>query len=890
MKTMGKTYNPKEFEDRIYNNWETSGAFSADVDPNKEPFTIVMPPPNITGQLHMGHALDQTLQDILIRYKRMKGYSALWVPGSDHASIATEVKVADKIRQELGKDKHEIGREQFLEYAWEWKKEYGGRITRQCRKLGDSCDWSRERFTMDEGCSHAVTKLFVKMYEEGLIYKGKRLINWCPSCLTTLSDAEVNHEDVDGHYWYVEYQGPDNSYSITIATSRPETIFADVAIAVSDQDARYKDLIGKTVIIPIVGREIPIISDEHADPEKGTGAVKITPAHDMNDFEVGRRHSLREDLSCIDENGIMNELAGEYQGLDRLECRAKFTKALEESGHLVKVQDLSIPVGKCYRCNTIIEPRISDQWFVSMETLAKPAIDAVNNGDLIIIPSRFKKIYLGWLQDIRDWCISRQLWWGHRIPAYYCDDCGEMFVQAKPLTECPVCGKSHIRQDEDVLDTWFSSALWPFSTLGWPDKTAELEYFYPNSVLVTAYDILFFWVVRMVFSGLYTMGEVPFKYVFFHGLVRDEEGRKMSKSLGNGIDPLEVIDEVGADALRFMLATGITIGNDMRFIRARLEASRNFANKLWNASRFCLMNMPEDINELTTDIEKLKSSLKQEDKWIISVINDASNYISDSIDKYEIGLAGQKIYDIIWDDFCDFYIEMAKPRLYGEDKEQKNQVLSVLLYCLNNLLKLLHPFMPFITEEIWGYLPGHEVATSKESMLISSTWPEYREELEFADAVKTLELAREFIRAVRNIRTELNVPLGKMIEVEIFAENDNPILKCIVPYIKTLSHVSDVVIHIGETAPIDGVVSQNINNNILIVRMDSLFDKSQEIARLSKEELRLEAEVKRAEAKLNNPGFTAKAPKELIEQERGKLAKYCKMLEETKSRLKALEA
>ena len=659
-RNLAKTYDPKDFEDRIYEKWESSGAFRAERDPDKKPFTIVMPPPNITGQLHMGHALDQTLQDVLTRFRRLQGYSALWLPGSDHASIATEVKVVNRIREEEGKEKEELGREEFLRRAWQWKEEFGGKITKQCRKLGDSCDWERERFTMDEGCSKAVNHFFVQLYKKGLIYRGNRLINWCPQCGTSLSDAEVEHEDKNGFYWYFRYPGADGGEGIVVATSRPETMFGDVAIAVSPEDERYKDMVGKTVILPLVGREIPVVADPYPDPEKGTGAVKITPAHDENDFQVGQRHGL-ENLCCINEDATMNDLAGKYAGMDRYECRNAWVRDLEEAGYLVKIEEMVIPTGECYRCHTVVEPMLSDQWFVKMESLAKPAIAAAKEGRLTHVPERFEKTYLRWLEEIRDWCISRQLWWGHRIPAWYCDTCGELIVSETAPEKCPKCGETHLRQDEDVLDTWFSSALWPFSTLGWPEETEDLKYFYPTDVLVTGYDIIFFWVVRMVFSALETTGEVPFHDVYVHGLVRDAQGRKMSKSLGNGIDPLEIIDQYGADALRFMLTTGITPGNDMRFKTDRLEAARNFANKLWNASRFVIMNL-EDAGELT---EPDPAALRDEDKWMLSRLNDAVKYVTETMEKYDLALAGQRVYDLIWNEYCDWYIELVKKRLYG---------------------------------------------------------------------------------------------------------------------------------------------------------------------------------------------------------------------------------
>ena len=692
-KNLPKNYDPKDFEERIYEMWEQNGCFRAEVDKEKKPFTIVMPPPNITGQLHMGHALDQTLQDVLTRWKRMQGYSALWLPGSDHASIATEVKVVNHIRETEGLEKEDLGREEFLKRAWAWKEEYGGRITRQCRKLGDSCDWSRERFTMDEGCNKAVKTFFIKLYEKGLIYRGNRLINWCPQCGTSLSDAEVEHEDRSGKYWYFRYPGADGSEGIVVATSRPETMFADEAIAVNPKDERYKHLVGKKVILPLVGKEIPVIEDEYPDPEKGTGAVKITPAHDPNDFEVGIRAGLARP-SCINKDATMNELAGKYCGMDRYECRKAWVADLEAAGYLVKTEEKVIPVGECYRCHTVIEPMLSDQWFVKMEELARPAIEAAKKGDLTHVPERFEKIYLHWLEEIRDWCISRQLWWGHRIPAYYCQECGELIVTEEEPAKCLKCGSTDIKQDEDVLDTWFSSALWPFSTLGWPDETEDLKYFYPTDVLVTGYDIIFFWVVRMVFSGLEAMGEVPFHHVYVHGLVRDAEGRKMSKSLGNGIDPLEVIDQYGADALRFMLTTGITPGNDMRFKEDRLESCRNFANKLWNASRFVIMNLLDEEGNFrpmakccqsccgracgdVTDFSNI--ALKDEDKWMISRVNEAVGYVNDAMERYDLALAGQRVYDLIWNEYCDWYIELVKRGCGAMTRKTKKSPASLSL-------------------------------------------------------------------------------------------------------------------------------------------------------------------------------------------------------------------
>ena len=892
MNNLAKTYNPKDFEDRIYEMWETKGAFNAEIDKDKKPYTIIMPPPNITGQLHMGHALDQTLQDVLIRWKRMQGYSALWLPGSDHASIATEVKVVEKIKKETGKDKHEMTREEFLEYAWDWKREYGGRITKQCRKLGDSCDWRRERFTMDEGCSNAVKEMFISLYKKGLIYKGDKIINWCPSCGTTLSDAEVEHEDLDGHYWYFKYPAADGSEGITIATSRPETMFADVAIAVAEGDKRYAHLVGKTVILPLVGREIPVITDEHADPEKGTGAVKITPAHDFNDFEVGERHGLDASLSCIDEHAVMTELAGKYAGLDRYECRKQWVKALEEAGYLVKIEDLVIPTGKCYRCHSVIEPRISDQWFVAMKELAQPAIKAAKGegGELEYVPPRFEKIHMNWLNDIRDWCISRQLWWGHRIPAYYCDECGELVVAREMPDKCPKCGCTHLTQDEDVLDTWFSSALWPFSTLGWPEKTPELEYFYPNNVLVTGYDIIFFWVIRMVFSGLYAMNEIPFQYVLIHGLVRDEQGRKMSKSLGNGIDPLEVIDEVGADALRFMLCTGITPGNDMRFIQNKLENARNFANKLWNASRFTIMNLKGEDDEFLPMADEKTAKLRDEDKWIIATINEGTKYITEALDKFELGLAGQKVYELIWDEYCDWYIELVKARLWGDDEEDKMTARYVLQKTLKDLLKLLHPFMPFITEEIWGFLP-EEIKTkdNPDGLLIRASWPEYNDALGYDEAIFRIETAKNIIKAVRNIRAEADAAPSRRVSLIIRTETLGDTIPAVEAHLHRIANIEDIKIEgIGSEAPSD-VMSAVIEGAEILVPLDELVDMAAEIERLNKEVARLEGEVTRVEKKLANAGFVAKAPAAVVEEEKAKGEKYKEMLETVKARLSALE-
>ncbi len=901
-KNLAKNYNPKEFEDRIYEMWESTGSFRAEVDKDKKPFTIVMPPPNITGQLHMGHALDQTLQDVLTRWKRMQGYSALWLPGSDHASIATEVKVVDKIRKEEGLEKEDLGREEFLKRAWAWKEEYGGRITRQCRKLGDSCDWSRERFTMDEGCNHAVKTFFIKLYEKGLIYRGNRLINWCPQCGTSLSDAEVEHEDHNGKYWYFRYPAADGQGDgIVVATSRPETMFADVAIAVHPDDERYKDMVGKMVILPLVGKEIPIIADQYPDPEKGTGAVKITPAHDPNDFEVGQRAGL-EMPSCIEKDATMNAMAGKYEGMDRYECRKAWVADLEEAGYLVKTEEKVIPAGECYRCHTVIESMLSDQWFVAMEELAKPAIEAAKNGDLTHVPDRFEKTYLHWLEEIRDWCISRQLWWGHRIPAYYCEECGELVVAYDTPEVCPKCGCKHFKQDEDVLDTWFSSALWPFSTLGWPEKTPELDYFYPTDVLVTGYDIIFFWVIRMVFSGLETMGEVPFHHVYIHGLVRDAEGRKMSKSLGNGIDPLEVIDQFGADALRFMLTTGITPGNDMRFKEDRLESCRNFANKLWNASRFVIMNLQDEDGNFkemakccesccgkacgdVTDFSNI--ALKDEDKWMISRVNDAVEYVTSALEKYDLALAGQRIYDLIWNEYCDWYIELVKARLWGDDEEDKKVVRFTLVMCLKNMLKMLHPFMPFITEEIWSYLPhGEEQQDNPNNFLIKASWPKASAGCHFPEQEAKLEMAMEAIRAIRNIRAEAEAAPSRKLHAIVLATGEKAeMMKAGERYLKNLANITEVTFTEDKAAIPEEVMSAVIDGAEIYVPLDDLVDYKAELERLTKEKKKLEGEVERVVKKLSNPGFVGKAPEKVINEEREKQVKYEEMLAKVTSRL-----
>ncbi len=894
-KNLAKTYNPKDFEDRIYNMWEESGSFKAMVDPDKKPFTIVMPPPNITGQLHMGHALDQTLQDVLTRFKRMQGYSALWLPGSDHASIATEVKVVNRIREEEGIEKEDLGREEFLNRAWAWKKEFGGKITKQCRKLGDSCDWSRERFTMDEGCNKAVNHFFVKLYNKGLIYKGNRLINWCPDCGTSLSDAEVEHEDKNGMYWYFRYPAAEEGgQDMIVATSRPETMFGDIAIAVHPSDERYKNMVGKKVILPLVGREIEIIADEYPDPEKGTGAVKITPAHDPNDFEVGKRHDL-EIMSCIDEEAKMTSICGKYEGMDRYECRKAWIKDLEEAGYLVKTEEKVIPVGECYRCHTVVEPMLSDQWFVKMEELAKPAIEAAKSGELKHVPERFEKTYLHWLEEIRDWCISRQLWWGHRIPAWYCDDCGETVVAETAPTVCPKCGCTHLHQDEDVLDTWFSSALWPFSTLGWPEETEELKYFYPTDVLVTGYDIIFFWVVRMVFSALETTGKTPFKYVYVHGLVRDSQGRKMSKSLGNGVDPLEIIDKYGADALRFMLTTGITPGNDMRFKEDRLESCRNFANKLWNASRFVIMNLVNEDGSFKefANLDDISAvALQDEDKWIISRVNDATKYITETMERFDLALAGDRAYDLIWNEFCDWYIEIVKGRLYGDDEEDKKVARAVLVKALKDMLRLLHPFMPYITEEIWAYMPKDEPAKDNPNgYLIKEQWPVYDEAYTFVAEAEKLEMAMSIIRSIRNIRAEADAaPSKKLTATIVCGEGKADVVKAGERYIKKLANITDITFADNKADVPEDVMSAVVDGAEVFIPLDDIMDYAAELERLQKEQKRLEGEVKRVKGMLSNPNFVNKAPEKKVNEEREKQVKYEEMLAKVVERLQLVEA
>ena len=852
---MEKTYNPAAIEEKIYDRWLQKKYFHAEVDRSKKPFTIVMPPPNITGQLHMGHALDNTMQDILIRCKRMQGYEALWQPGTDHASIATEVKIINKLKEE-GISKEELGREGFLEKAWEWKEEYGGRIIKQLKKLGSSADWDRERFTMDEGCSKAVEEVFCKLHEKGYIYKGSRIINWCPVCKTSISDAEVEHVEQVGHFWHIKYPvAGEPGRFIEIATTRPETLLGDTAVAVHPEDERYMDLIGKNVILPLVGREIPVVGDLHADKDKGTGAVKITPAHDPNDFEVGKRHNLPE-INVMNDDGTINKLGGKYAGLDRYEARKQIVADLDAQGYLCGIEDITHAVGTHDRCKTTVEPMIKPQWFVAMEEMAKPAINAIKTGELKFVPESYSKTYLHWLENIRDWCISRQLWWGHRIPAYYCDECGEIVVSKGMPSVCPKCGCTHFTQDPDTLDTWFSSALWPFSTLGWPEKTEELDYFYPTDVLVTGYDIIFFWVIRMVFSGYEQTGKAPFHTVLIHGLVRDSQGRKMSKSLGNGIDPLEVIDKYGADALRLTLITGNAPGNDMRFYWERVESSRNFANKVWNASRFMLMNF-EQAAEKGISIDGVSlADLTQADKWILSKMNRLTKDVTENIDKYELGIAVSKIYDFIWEEFCDWYIEMVKPRLYNDEDKTKAAALWTLKTVLINALKLLHPYMPFITEEIFCNVQNEE-----ESIMISK-WPEYKDEWNFEEDEKAVELIKEAVRGIRNTRTGMNVPPSRKAKVFVVSESEEVrnIFENSKAFFATLGYASEVAVQSDKTGIAEDAVSVLIHQAALYMPFADLVDIDKEIERLTKEEDKMNKEIKRAQGMLSNPKFVDKAP------------------------------
>ena len=878
-KELEKNYNPADIEPRTYQKWQQKKYFHAEVDRDKKPFTIVMPPPNITGQLHMGHALDNTLQDILIRFKRMQGYEALWVPGTDHASIATEAKVVEKLREQ-GISKEEIGREKFLEHVWDWKKQYGGRIVEQLKKIGSSCDWDRERFTMDEGCSKAVKEVFVKLYNKGLIYRGERIINWCPHCLTSISDAEVEYEDQAGHFWHLRYKTTDGTGYIDLATTRPETLLGDTAVAVNPKDDRYKDMVGKMLDLPIVHRQIPIIADDYVDMEFGTGVVKITPAHDPNDFEVGLRHNL-EVINVLTDDAKIVEDYPKYAGMDRYEARKAIVVDLEAEGALLKTEEHEHNVGTCYRCGTTVEPRVSKQWFVAMQDLAKPAIEAVKKGDTKFVPPHFDKTYYHWLEGIRDWCISRQLWWGHQIPAFYCDDCGEMVVTKETSCNCPKCGKP-MRQDPDTLDTWFSSALWPFSTLGWPDKTEEFDYFYPTSTLVTGYDIIFFWVIRMMFSGLEHTGEVPFNTVLIHGLVRDSQGRKMSKSLGNGIDPLEVIDKYGADALRFTLVTGNAPGNDMRFYWERVEASRNFANKVWNASRFIMMHLGDA--KIT---KPAKEDLEVIDQWILSAVNTLAKDVTENMEKYELGIAVQKIYDFIWTEFCDWYIELVKPRLFNkeEDPVSANAAFWTLKTVLIDSLKLLHPYMPFITEEIFCTLQSEE-----ESIMISK-WPEFDAAWENKDAENKAEMMKNLIRGIRNIRTEMNVAPSRKAQVYIVAD-DTKICDSLKELVGTYQHMisaSEVFVQMDKTGIDENAVSVVIDKATVYMPLADLIDFEKEKERLAKEQKRLEGELKRVHGMLNNEKFMSKAPEAKIAEEKEKLAKYESMMAKVQEQLKALE-
>ena len=864
-KELAKTYEPQEVEDRIYRFWEEGGYFHAEAHPDKKPYTIVMPPPNITGQLHMGHALDETLQDILIRWRRMQGYEALWVPGTDHASIATEAKIVEAMAKE-GLTKEDLGREGFLERAWAWKETYAGRIEQQLKKLGSSCDWERERFTLDEGCSKAVREVFVRLYEKGLIYRGERIINWCPHCKTSISDAEVEFEEKDAFFYHLRYPIEGTGEYLELATTRPETMLGDTAVAVHPDDERYKALVGKNVILPLVNKAIPVVADTYVEMDFGTGVVKITPAHDPNDFEVGLRHDLPV-ITVTTEDGHMNELAGKYAGMTLMDCRKAVVKDLEDGGYLVKTEPLKHNVGSCYRCRTVIEPRVSQQWFVKMKPLADPAIEAVRSGRTKFVPERFDKVYYNWMENIRDWCISRQLWWVHRIPAWYCPDCGEIVVSREDPAACPKCGSTALKQDEDTLDTWFSSALWPFSTLGWPDKTPELAYFYPTSTLVTGYDIIFFWVARMIFSGVEHMGEAPFDTVLIHGLIRDAQGRKMSKSLGNGVDPLEVIAQYGADALRFMLATGNSPGNDMRFTTEKVESSRNFANKLWNAARFILMNLGDG------DIEPgLPDTLTLEDKWILSKFNSLARAVTDNLEKFELGLAVQKLYDFIWDQFCDWYIELCKARLQGEKAADARRVL---VFVMTRTLSLLHPFMPFVTEEIWQSLPHEGEA------LIRAPWPVYDEALAFPAEEKEMERVMDAIRAIRNRRAEMNVPPSRKAEVYVetaFADT----FHTGAPFIQRLASASAV--RVGESFEVPGAVKIVTADATIQIPMDELVDRAAELARLSKERESVQKQLDGAQARLNNPAFTSKAPEAVVATAREnaeRLAEKLALLDQT---------
>ena len=857
-KELPKVYDPKEVESRIYAEWESHGCFRGKRDPEKKPFTIVMPPPNVTGQLHMGHAMDATMQDILTRFKRMQGYAALWVPGTDHAGIATQIKVEEELRVKEGLTRYDLGREKFLECVWAWKEKFGNRIVEQQKKLGASCDWERARFTMDEGCSKAVREVFVSLFEKGLIYKGSRIINWCPHCVTALSDAEVEYQDKPGHLWHMRYPLTDGSGYLVVATTRPETMMGDTGVAVNPNDERYRDLVGKTVTLPIMNREIPIVADDYVEMDFGTGCVKMTPAHDPNDFEVGLRHNL-EVIRVLDDNGVVNANGGPYEGLDRDECRKRVVEDLEQMGLMEKIEDYSHNVGTCYRCHNVVEPIISAQWFVKMEPLAREAMRVVKDGEVKFVPERFSKTYLNWMENVHDWCISRQLWWGHQIPVWYCADCGKMTCTREDPDVCQHCGSKNITRDPDVLDTWFSSALWPFSTLGWPDKTEDLDYFYPTDVLVTGYDIIFFWVARMIFSGCEQTKKPPFHTVLIHGLVRDAQGRKMSKSLGNGIDPLEMIDQFGCDALRFNLITGNSPGNDMRFYTERCEAMRNFSNKIWNASRFLLMN-------LTIDQCALPEQLELEDKWILSKLNDVIRDVTANMESYELGVAAQKLYDFIWDNFCDWYIELTKARLNGEDEAAKVQAQQVLCYVLTQILKLLHPFMPFITEEIWQALP-HEG-----DYLMLQDWPVYDEKFCFADEERAMELVMDAIKAIRARRSEMNVPPSKKAELTVVTE-EQAVFTTGIPFLKRLANASEVTVTADAPADVNGLVSVVTSAAKLYIPLAELVDLDAERARLAKEIEKAEKYLAGIEKKLSNEKFVSKAPEAVVQRERDNMEK-----------------
>lgn len=875
-KELSTTYNPKEFEDRIYKTWEENKYFTPVVDKSKKPYSIVMPPPNITGKLHLGHALDNTLQDMLIRFKRMQGYCTLWLPGEDHASIATEVKVANELAKQ-GLDKKEMGREAFLEEVWKWTEEYREKIRQQLKKMGVSADFTREVFTMDEHLDKAVKHVFVKLYNEGLIYRGNRITNWCPKCQTALSDAEIEYEEQDGFFWHINYPLADGSGSLEIATTRPETLLGDTAVAVNPNDERFKDLVGKMLILPLTNREIPIIADDYVDMEFGTGAVKITPAHDPNDYQVGLRHDLPQ-IKVMDDKGIINELGGKYQGMDRYEARKAMVKDLEEQGLLVKVKPHTHNVGTHDRCGTTVEPMISNQWYVKMESLAKPAIDVVREKKTKFVPERFEKTYFNWMENIQDWCISRQLWWGHRIPVWYCGDCGEINVAEVAPCKCSKCGSENLTQENDVLDTWFSSALWPFSTLGWPEKTEDLEYFYPTSTLVTGYDIIFFWVARMIFSGLHNMKETPFDTVLIHGIIRDSEGRKMSKSLGNGVDPLEVIDTYGADALRFMLVTGNAPGNDIRYYPERVESARNFANKIWNASRFVMMNLDKEVMNKYADCKEYSLA----DKWILSKMNTLVKEVTENMDKFELGIALQKVYDFMWTEFCDWYIELVKPVFYGDDEKAKGVTYNVLNTVLVTGLKLLHPVMPFITEEIYTHLTGEETITT-------SVWPEYSEELNNADAETEMGYVIEGVKALRNVRAEMNVPPSRKAKVICYiGEEAKNAFMAGTAYIEKLASASEVEFIADKSEVPANAVSVVVKGGELFMPLLDLVDKEKELERLNKEVKKLEGEIERIDKKLNNQGFVAKAPQAVVDGEKAKREKYIEMLEAVKGRIDAL--